>query len=56
MLLYYRHLLQLRDTLQAVQAIAQLFNFIKNPPNNLSAVTIKEEAKHFVDQCPNDLV
>ena len=49
-------LMQLRDRFQAVQAIAQLFEFIINPPNDPSAVTIKEQAKHLVDHYPNDLV
>ena len=49
-------LMQLRDRFQAVQAIAQLFEFIINPPNNPSAVTIKEQAKHLVDQSPNYFV
>ena len=49
-------LMQMRDRFQAVQAIAQLFEFIINPPNNSSAVTIKEQTTHLVDQYPNDLV
>ena len=50
------HLMQLRDRSQAVQAIAQLFEFIIKPSNNPSAVTIKKKAKHLVDHYPNYFV